>query len=117
MTPRRCSRAVGGAGTVALSRRSEVLTRQASHSRSEQNHRFAVAPDAAGPSGHPVSTGDRQISAVAIGRSEENLNTEENDVTVGAEDRLMTIAEVAEMLGVPLRTLYQWRSNREGPVG
>ena len=29
----------------------------------------------------------------------------------------MTMTEVAEMLGVPLRTLYQWRSHRAGPIG
>jgi excisionase family DNA binding protein len=31
--------------------------------------------------------------------------------------RLMTAAEVAEHLGVPVATLYQWRYRREGPRG
>lgn len=30
-------------------------------------------------------------------------------------DRLLTIKEVAEYLGVPITTLYQWRYNRKGP--
>lgn len=29
----------------------------------------------------------------------------------------MTAAEVAEHLGVPVATLYQWRYRREGPRG
>lgn len=35
------------------------------------------------------------------------------------EDResLLTVAEVAEYLAVPVRTIYAWRSRGEGPVG
>lgn len=32
-------------------------------------------------------------------------------------DRLLTIAEVADYLGVPVGTLYQWRHKRTGPTG
>ena len=31
--------------------------------------------------------------------------------------RLMTTAEVAEMLNIPLETLYAWRQRRLGPLG
>lgn len=31
-------------------------------------------------------------------------------------DRLLTPAEVAEYLGVPEKTLAQWRSDRHGPL-
>ena len=32
-------------------------------------------------------------------------------------DRLLTLPEVAEYIGVPLQTIYQWRSRGEGPRG
>ncbi|MEX1092377.1 MAG: helix-turn-helix domain-containing protein [Acidimicrobiia bacterium] len=32
-------------------------------------------------------------------------------------DRLLTVAELADYLGVPPATLYQWRYRREGPPG
>jgi excisionase family DNA binding protein len=32
-------------------------------------------------------------------------------------DRLLTAQETADYLGIPLATLYQWRSRRQGPVG
>lgn len=32
-------------------------------------------------------------------------------------DQLLTIQELAEYLGVPVTTLYQWRYRREGPPG
>ena len=38
-------------------------------------------------------------------------------MTLNTEDRLMTVAELAEMLGVPVATLYGWRSRGEGPPG
>jgi excisionase family DNA binding protein len=31
--------------------------------------------------------------------------------------RLWTVPEVADYLGVPVRTLYQWRTKRCGPPG
>ena len=32
-------------------------------------------------------------------------------------DRLLTVQELAEYLGVPVATLYQWRYRSEGPKG
>ena len=32
-------------------------------------------------------------------------------------DRLMTLAELAELLGVPVNTVDQWRTRGEGPPG
>lgn len=32
-------------------------------------------------------------------------------------ERLLTIAEVADFLGVPVGTVYQWRHKRTGPKG
>jgi excisionase family DNA binding protein len=32
-------------------------------------------------------------------------------------DRLMTLTELAEMLGIPVNTLYGWRCRGEGPPG
>jgi excisionase family DNA binding protein len=32
-------------------------------------------------------------------------------------DRLMTLPEVAELLGIPVATLYRWRHRGEGPRG
>lgn len=31
--------------------------------------------------------------------------------------RMMSLAELSEMLGVPLNTVYGWRYRGEGPVG
>ena len=32
-------------------------------------------------------------------------------------DRLLSVRELADYLGVPVTTLYQWRYRREGPTG
>ena len=32
-------------------------------------------------------------------------------------DKLMSLTEVSEMLGIPLHTLYRWRYKGDGPVG
>jgi excisionase family DNA binding protein len=34
-----------------------------------------------------------------------------------SKERLMTLAELAEMLGIPVNTLYGWRCRGEGPPG
>jgi excisionase family DNA binding protein len=34
-----------------------------------------------------------------------------------AADRLMTLAELSEMLGISVNTLYGWRCRGEGPPG
>lgn len=33
------------------------------------------------------------------------------------DNRLITVEELADYLGVPVATLYQWRYRREGPPG
>ena len=33
-----------------------------------------------------------------------------------APERLMTLAELSELLGVPIGTLYAWRCRGEGPA-
>lgn len=38
-------------------------------------------------------------------------------MTIASTDRLMTMAELAEMLGVPVNTIYGWRCRGEGPPG
>jgi len=35
----------------------------------------------------------------------------------GTTDRLMTMAEVSDLLGIPVSTLYGWRHRGEGPAG
>ena len=34
-----------------------------------------------------------------------------------ALNRLLTVEELAEYLGVPVATIYAWRYRREGPLG
>ncbi len=38
-------------------------------------------------------------------------------MTLKAGDRLMSLTEVSEMLGIPVHTLYRWRHKGDGPVG
>jgi excisionase family DNA binding protein len=33
------------------------------------------------------------------------------------QDRLLTVKDLADYLGVPVATLYQWRYRGEGPAG
>ena len=35
----------------------------------------------------------------------------------GEIERLLSLPELSEMLGVPIDTLYRWRHRGEGPVG
>ena len=39
------------------------------------------------------------------------------DTTMETQERLLTVEELADYLGVPIATLYQWRHRREGPPG
>jgi len=32
-------------------------------------------------------------------------------------ERLLTVTEVSDYLGVPVATLYRWRTHRDGPRG
>ena len=34
-----------------------------------------------------------------------------------AHDRLLTVEQLADYLGVPVATIYAWRYRREGPPG
>ncbi|HLF43853.1 MAG TPA: helix-turn-helix domain-containing protein [Acidimicrobiia bacterium] len=36
---------------------------------------------------------------------------------MATDERLLTVAELARYLGVPVGTLYQWRYRSEGPAG
>ena len=38
-------------------------------------------------------------------------------MTLQAGDKLMSLTDVSEMLGIPVHTLYRWRYNGDGPVG
>lgn len=43
------------------------------------------------------------------------MKTETNPLSV--LDPLVTITELAEYLGVPVKTIYEWRQSGRGPVG
>jgi excisionase family DNA binding protein len=38
-------------------------------------------------------------------------------MTLDVGERLMSITDLSEMLGVPIHTIYRWRHKWEGPVG
>jgi excisionase family DNA binding protein len=38
-------------------------------------------------------------------------------MTLQAGDKLMSLMDVSEMLGIPVHTLYRWRYKGDGPVG
>ena len=38
-------------------------------------------------------------------------------MTLQAGDKLMSLTDVSEMLGIPVHTLYRWRYMGNGPVG
>jgi predicted DNA-binding transcriptional regulator AlpA len=38
-------------------------------------------------------------------------------LTLQTGDKLMSLTDVSEMLGIPVHTLYRWRYKRDGPVG
>jgi len=38
-------------------------------------------------------------------------------MTLQAGERLMSLTDVSEMLGIPVHTLYRWRHKGDGPVG
>jgi excisionase family DNA binding protein len=38
-------------------------------------------------------------------------------MTLQAGDKLMSLADVSEMLGIPVHTLYRWRYKGDGPTG
>ena len=38
-------------------------------------------------------------------------------MTLEARDKLMSLTDVSEMLGIPVHTLHSWRYKGDGPVG
>jgi excisionase family DNA binding protein len=38
-------------------------------------------------------------------------------MTVQTRDKLMSLTDVSEMLGIPVQTLYRWRCKGDGPAG
>jgi len=38
-------------------------------------------------------------------------------MTLQAGDKLMSLTDVSEMLGIPVHTMYRWRYRGDGPVG
>ena len=38
-------------------------------------------------------------------------------MTLQTGDKLMSLMDVSEMLGIPVHTLYRWRYKGDGPVG
>jgi predicted DNA-binding transcriptional regulator AlpA len=38
-------------------------------------------------------------------------------MTLQTGDKLMSLTDVSEMLGIPIHTLYRWRYKGDGPVG
>ena len=38
-------------------------------------------------------------------------------MTLEASDKLMSLTDVSEMLGIPVHTLYRWRYKVHGPAG
>jgi excisionase family DNA binding protein len=38
-------------------------------------------------------------------------------MTLRAGDKLMSLTDVSEMLGIPVHTLYRWRYMGDGPIG
>ena len=45
------------------------------------------------------------------------MSTRSSMAKPGSSERLMTLAELSELLGVPMSTLYAWRYRGEGPTG
>lgn len=53
-----------------------------------------------------------------MGRGRSTVTTADApDEALLLSERLWTITEVSTYLGVPVGTLYQWRSRRQGPRG
>jgi excisionase family DNA binding protein len=60
----------------------------------------------------PLRSNNERTATVEVARPSERL--------VGpfqGSDRLMTLLEVSQLLGVPVATLYRWRHRGEGPTG
>ena len=60
----------------------------------------------------PLASNEERISTVGITRPKERRAS-----PLQGSERLMTLLEVSQLLGVPVATLYSWRHRREGPTG
>ena len=43
--------------------------------------------------------------------------TNPNDASREPAEALLTVADLAAYLGIPVATIYRWRYRREGPIG
>ncbi len=59
--------------------------------------------------------GFRPRSAANANASPEGKPITESNDQSGRPDRLWTVDDLAEFLGVPVNTIYKWRSTGDGP--
>jgi excisionase family DNA binding protein len=60
----------------------------------------------------PLASTNERTATVKGTRPSERLVT-----SFDGSERLMTLREVSQFLGVPVATLYRWRYRGEGPTG
>jgi excisionase family DNA binding protein len=58
-----------------------------------------------------------RVQERATGNGEGTRPPERRLGPIQGTDRLMTMAEVSDLLGSPISTLYGWRHRGEGPAG
>jgi excisionase family DNA binding protein len=59
----------------------------------------------------------KQLLDRLVGPEDLASNEREMIMTLQAGDKLMSLTDVSEMLGIPVHTLYRWRHNGDGPAG
>jgi excisionase family DNA binding protein len=60
----------------------------------------------------PLASDDERTATVEGTRPSERLIT-----SFDGSERLMTLLEISQFLGVPVATLYRWRYRGKGPTG
>ena len=60
----------------------------------------------------PPASNNERTATVGVARPSERLVR-----PFQGSERLMTLLEVSQLLGVPVATLYRWRHRGEGPSG
>ena len=60
----------------------------------------------------PLASNDERTPTVGLTRPQEHRVS-----PFQGSERLMTLLEVSQLLGVPVATLYAWRHRGEGPTG
>jgi excisionase family DNA binding protein len=60
---------------------------------------------------------DRSSRSLAASRTSHLFSQNWRREMTNELDRLLTITDLSEMLGVPVDTLYGWRHRGEGPAG